>query len=257
VVTLLAFILLTFLLATPPGLLSKADMIGYAVCGQIESHSFIIAGRRLPLCARCTGTFLGALLGILGQILLTRRRRAAEFPPPTIIAILIGFVVLMGLDGLNSYLTLFPGGHNLYQPRNWLRLTSGALNGLAMSALIYPAFSLTLLLSPAPQRVIRNFRDLGILLLIEASLVVLVLGQWPFLLYPLALLSAAGVLTLLTLVNSTLVVVLVRRENTVSARRGAIIPLLAGLAASLVQIGLIDMARYMLTGTLSGIPPLQ
>ena len=131
---------LVFLIATPGGLLTKANMIGYAVCHRIESHSFTIAGRQLPLCARCSGTFIGALTGFFGQAVVLRRRRTAEFPPPLIIVILVGLTLLWATDGFNSYMTLLNGPH-LYEPQNWLRLTTGALNGLTMSALVYPVFN--------------------------------------------------------------------------------------------------------------------
>ena len=256
IVVLAAAALLAFLIATPGGLLTKADMIGYAVCHRLEAHSFTIAGRQLPLCARCTGTFIGALIGLFGQAVALRRRRAAEFPPPLITDILAGFILLWAADGLNSYLALINGPH-LYEPQNWLRLTTGALNGLTMSALVYPVFNFTLWRQPSPQRAIRNLRDLGVLLLLEGGMVGLVLTRWSFLLYPLALLSALGVLALLTGVNSMLVVMIVQRENVVDTWRAGLVPLLAGFTVSLIQVGVIDVVRYALTGTLSGIPPLR
>ena len=257
VVVLAVTACVAFLIVTPGGLLFKADMVGYAVCHRITSHSFTIAGRQLPLCARCSGTFFGALIGIFGQAVVLRRRRAAEFPPPFVVVILAGFILLWAADGLNSYVTLFPNGPYLYEPQNWLRLTTGALNGLTMSTLVYPVFNFTLWRRPASERAIRNLRDLGVLLLLEAGMVGLVLARWSFLLYPLALLSALGVLTLLTSVNSMLVLIIVRRENVVDTWREGVVPLLAGFTVSLIQIGAIDVVRYVLTGTLEGIPPLQ
>jgi len=257
VVVLAVAAFLTFLIAMPGGLLTKADLVGYAVCHRIEAHSFIIAGRQLPLCARCSGTFIGALVGFFGQAVVLRRHRLGEFPPPLIIVILAALMLLWAADGLNSYMTLFPNGPHLYEPQNWLRLATGALNGLAMSALVYPVFNFTLWRQPVAERTIRGLRDLGVLLLLEACLVGLVLTRWSLLLYPLALLSALGVLTLLTSVNSMLVLMIVRRENVVDNWREAIVPLMAGFTVSLVQVGVIDVVRYMLTGTLSGIPPLQ
>jgi uncharacterized membrane protein len=256
-VALAILAILFFLIATPGGFLTKADMVGYAVCHRIPSHSFVIAGRQLPLCARCSGTFIGALLGLLGQAVVLRRRRAAEFPPPFILVVLVGFILLWAADGLNSYLTLFPHAPHLYEPQNWLRLSTGALNGLAMSALVYPVFNFTLWRSPASERAMRNLRDLGALVLLEAGLVGLVLTEWSFLLYPLALLSMLGVLTLLSCANSMLVVMIVRRENVVGRWREAAVPLLAGFTVSMIQVGVIDLARYMITGTLEGIPLLR
>jgi len=255
VILLAVTALVAFLVATPDGLLTKADMVGYAVCHRIGSHSFTIAGRQLPLCARCSGTFIGALIGFFGQAGVLRRRRASLFPPAHIIVVLVGFMALWAADGLNSYMALIQGPH-LYEPRNWLRLSTGALNGLSMSALVYPILNFTLWRRPASEPTIRNLRDLGVLLLLEAGLVGLVLTQSSFLLYPLALLSAAGVLTLLTSVNGMLVLMIVRRENAVDTWREAVIPLLAGFTASLILVIAIDVVRYLLTGTLQGIPPL-
>ena len=244
---------LAFLIFTPEGCLTKADMVGYAVCHRDASHSLAISGRQLPLCARCTGTFIGALVGFFGQAVVLRRRRAGKLPPPLIIVALVGFMLVWASDGLNSYLTFFPGSLNLYEPRNWLRLTTGALNGLTMSALVYPIFNFTLWREPIPQRAISNLRDLGVLLLLEAGMVGLVLAGWSFLLYPVAFLSALGVIALLTSVNSMLFVMIVRRENTIASWREAIIPLLAGFTVSLIQIGAIDVIRYAVTGTLEGL----
>ena len=253
VIALAIATLVTFIVATPGGLLSEMDMVGYAVCHRIKERSFVIAGRQLPLCARCTGTFIGALVGFFGQAVVLRRRRAAEFPSPFVLAILIGFTLLWATDGLNSYMTLINAPH-VYEPRNWLRLTTGALQGLTMSALVYPVLNFTLWRNPVPERTIRNLRELGILILLQVGLIGLVLTEWDFLLYPLALLSAVGVLTLLTCINSMLVLMITRRENVVDTWRGSIIPLLAGLTLSLIQIGVIDLIRYALTGTLEGFP---
>ena len=255
VVTLAIAAWVTFLVAAPGGLLDKTDLVGYAVCHRIAARPFVIAGRQLPLCARCSGTFIGALVGFFGQAVVLRRRRAAEFPAPHIIVILIGFTLLWAADGLNSYMTLINGPH-VYEPQNWLRLSTGALQGLTMSAFVYPVFNFTLWREPVPERSIRNLRELGVLLLLEAGLVGLVLTEWDFLLYPLALLGAAGVLALLTCVNGMLVLMIIRRENVVDTWRAGIVPLLAGLTLSLIQVGIIDLIRYALTGTLEGIPLL-
>lgn len=257
VVVLAAAALAAFYALSPAdGLLGRADMVAYAVCHRIGSHSFTIGGRQLPLCARCSGTFIGALVGFFGQAVVLRRRRASEFPSALVIFFLVGFTIFWASDGLNSYMNLI-GGPYLYEPQNWLRLTTGALNGLTMSALIYPVFNFTLWRNHVSERNIRTLRDLGVLLLLEAGLVGLVLAQCSFLLYPLALLSALGVLALLTSVNSMLVLMLVRRENVVETWREAAIPLLAGFTVALIQIGAIDVVRYALTGTLTGIPPLR
>ncbi len=254
-VSLVALTIGAFLIATPGGLLSKARMIGYAVCHQIPSHSFTLAGRQLPLCARCTGTFLGALVGLLSHALLLRRGRAAQFPPPAILAVLIAFTLAWAADGANSYLSLV-GGPSLYAPRNSLRLTTGALNGLTISALLYPVLNLGLWRAPADQPTLRNLPDLGASLLLELSLVAVILTGWDRLLYPVALLSTAGVLTLLTGVNTIIALIVLGRENSVETWLQALWPIGIGLAVTLVQLGAISLIRYGLTGTLGPLPGL-
>ncbi len=241
---------------TPPDLLTKADWTAAAVCHRIPSHTFFVAGRQLPLCARCTGTFLGALTALLGQALILRRR-AANFPPTAILIVLVGFILLMGVDGFNSYMDLMRGTPLFYEPRQELRLITGALNGLALGALLWPMVNFSLWRHPAPGRAIRGWRDLGILLLLEAAMVVLVLTGWPVLLYPLALGSALGVLTMLALTMTILVVIVAGRENRYERWRDALTPLLVGLTLAVLLIGTVDFLRYHLFGTITGFPGME
>jgi len=257
-IALLALLATTaFLIAMPGGLLGAADMIAYGVCHRIASHSLTIGGRQLPLCARCTGTFSGALTGLLGQALVLRRGKASRFPPTAIIVLTALFIATMAADGLNSYISLIPNVPYLYEPRNWLRLLTGSLNGLAMSTLIYPIFNATLWLAPTQERTIRDMRDLTILLILGLAVAVIILTGWPQLLYPIALTSVAGILVLLTAINTMIFTMIIQRENVIENWRQAIVPVLAGLTISLFQIGVIDLLRFALTGTLNGIPTLS
>jgi hypothetical protein len=94
-------------------------------------------------------------------------------------------------------------------------------------------------------------RDLGLLVLLELGMVGVVLSlvliSLPWTIYPLAFLGALGVLTLLTSVNTMLVLIAVQRENTVGNWRAALIPLLAGFTVSLIQIAAISVVRYGFT----------
>ena len=68
----------------PDGLLGKMDAVGYAVCHRIDERSFHLGERALPLCARCSGMQLGALMGLAYQSLWGRR---GKFPPAKILTI--------------------------------------------------------------------------------------------------------------------------------------------------------------------------
>jgi len=220
-------------------------LLGAGVCGQIPSHSFIISGRQLPLCARCTGTYLGALLGFLGLAVL-RRQRASGLPPRGVLASLISFIVLWGIDGLNSFLDLLPNFPNLYESHNLLRLITGILQGLALSIIVYPLFSSLLWKEADAARVIRNWRELGYLLTPAALLVLIVQTQASFLLYPVAVLSILGVLTMLTLVNAMIVLIVTRRESKAASWRDALLPLLLGLLAAFFEISTLGLLHFAL-----------
>jgi uncharacterized membrane protein len=245
----------SWLLNTPEGVLGKADAIGYALCHRIDSHSLHLGGvfgdRPLPLCARCTGIYLGALLGMVTMAAMGRSR-AGGLPRRPVLLALIGFVGVMGIDGVNSYLTFFPGLPHLYEPQNWLRVVTGTLNGLALAGLIYPILNQTLWRDWQDRPVLGNFRELGVLLVLAAGMIALVLTDNPIILLPLAVLSSVGVLAMVVALNTTIVLLVVRRENRVLSWTGAITPLLAGFTLAIIEIGLVDLVRYSVFGTWSG-----
>jgi uncharacterized membrane protein len=226
------------------------SLLGAGVCGQIPSHSFIIGGRQLPLCARCTGTYLGALLGFWGLAVL-KRQRASGLPPNGVLASLISFIVLWGIDGLNSFLTLLPNAPHLYQPHNLWRLITGTLQGLALSIIVYPVFSFLLWKETNTRRVLRNWRELDYLLIPGALLIWIVQTQAGFLLYPVATLSILGVLAMLTLVNTMIVLIVTRREGKAESWRDAYLPLLLGLLATLLELSVLGLLRFALTQRLA------
>ncbi len=230
----------------PGGLLGHADLVGYAVCHRIAERSFFVGGRQLPLCARCSGTYLGALAGFVVMFFLGRRR-AANLPPLGILIVLGLFVAAMGLDGVNSYLTLFPGLPHLYEPHNWLRLTTGTLEGIALAGILLPIFNQTIWADATIESSLGNLRELGLAVLSGIAVAGIVLLEPPALLYPLALLSSGSVLLMLTLINSVLATVTARRENRALSWRGAAPLMLVGLAMTLTELWTIDVARAYAT----------
>ncbi len=249
IVLLIAAIIL---FAPPASLLGKCDAVGYAICHRIPERSFHLAGRQLPLCARCTGTYLGALIGFTTMWALGHRR-ASNLPPTKVIVLLVGFIGSMGVDGLNSYLSFFPNTPHLYEPGNLLRLITGTLNGLALSIIVLPVFNFTLWREVSPLRSIRNFRELAIAVALAAVMVLTVQAELDFLLYPLAILSILGVLFMLTAVNTMIILIVTRRENVAETWLDASLPLSLGLLTTLVEIAGMDLLRLALTQQL-GLP---
>jgi len=248
VLTLSAVIIALFVESPPCSVLGKADLVGFAVCHRIPERSFILDGRQLPLCARCTGTFLGAMLG-LAVMLLLGRRRASHLPPAPVLGLLLIFIGLWAFDGLNSYLGLFPGAPQLYQPQNWLRLATGLLEGLALTVIVLPILNFTLWRDPKREPVIRSLIEMLAILPLVGLLILVIEAQIDVLLYPLAIASSLGVVILLTMIDTILVVVVLRREGSAQSWRQLVVPITAGLALAVVQISALGLLRAYLTVT--------
>lgn len=247
-----AFMLTLFawLMNTPPGVLGKADAIGYAVCHRIDLRSFHIGDVQLPLCSRCSGMYLGAMVGLIYQLVIGRRR--IGMPSWKIILPTAIFVLLFAVDGLNSFYSLFSNSPGLYQPNNTLRLLTGTGMGLAIAVALFPAFNATVwhLVDPRPAFI--NLRTFVIMVLIAMGLNALILLQNPIILYPLALVSAVGVLVLLTLVYAMILMMVFKAENRINQIGQLTYAILGGLTIALIQIGLLDIVRYFFTGTWDG-----
>lgn len=243
-------LLIAWLTSTPAGLLGKADAIGYAVCHRIDVRSFHLGDRQLPLCARCSGMYLGAVLGIVYQAVIAPRRGA--FPPLSVILPLGLLAAAFAADGINSYMSIFPGAPTLYQPNNTLRLLTGTGMGVAIAVLVYPAFNQTVWKNWVPRPPIASPLRLLPLLALGLLLDAIILWENPLLLYPLALISAGGVILLLAMVYSMVWLMILRAENRFSQPSELLLPLTGGFTMAMLQIALLDLGRFLLTGTWEG-----
>lgn len=252
VVVGVALLVLGWLLNTPPGVFGKADAIGYAVCHRIDARSFHLGERQMPLCVRCSGMYLGALIGLVYQFLIGRKRSGT--PPWRVLVGAAILVLAFGIDGLNSYLHLpfFTGVPSLYQPSNALRLLTGSGMGLVIAIVLYPSFTQTVWQDREGAQSIRGLGDLFILIVLTVMFDLLVLTENPIILYPLAWISAGSVLILLTLVYSMILVILFHRENVYQRVAQLWFPLVCGFGLALSQIVILSLIRFALTGTWEG-----
>jgi uncharacterized membrane protein len=188
------------LLFAPGGtFLERLRALDGGICAQAGSHSFFPAGQQLPLCARNTGIYLGFISATL-VLLASRRQRADSFPSAPIMLVLGGAVALMGVDGVNSLLLDLRLPH-LYQPHNLLRLATGLGTGVAMAAFLIPVANGLLWREETEQS---SFGRLGHLAVMAPVLLLAFLAvgsQSDFLLYPIAILSSAGLALALSLIN--------------------------------------------------------
>ena len=242
-------ILMAWWFKTPAGLLGKADAVGYAFCHRITDRSFSLGDRPTPLCARCSGMYLGAFLGI---VYLARSGRKGGVPPLKISMVLGLFLAAFAIDGSNSYLQFFPNAPKLYDPQNWLRLITGTGIGLGLSALVTPIFHQSVWQQYSPEPALATWRQFFPMLVLAGVMDGMVWSGNVLLLYPLALLSSLGILMILTMVYTVAWVMITKQENRFSSPGGLWVPLLAGFATAILQIAVIDAGRYWLTGTWTG-----
>lgn len=256
--------LAAFIALTPPGLLDMADYVGAAVCHRLPEHSFHIEGRQLPLCQRCSGTFPGALTGLLVQWAFWRRRRARAFPHWSLMVAAGGFAALWALDGVNSFtsdpllapLTPWASGVGIfgYAPQPWLRVLSGVLMGAAMSMLLVPAFNQIFWADGENTSPVRSWRELVGLVAAELAVGALVFLGPDALLVPIALYSVAGVIAMFILLGAMVFVMLLRLDLHYTRWREAWLPGVWGLVFALAIIGGMNLLRWLALGTITGVP---
>lgn len=250
-------ILIVWLITTPSGILGKADAVAYAVCHRIDIRFFHIGIIQLPLCARCTGQYLGAIIGLVFLGLFGRGR--SRTPPKQVIAILILLALIYIVDGLNSYLYLppiikiFPGIPHLYEPSNILRLFTGTGMGLVLAVVIYPVFVGSIVTKPDVRPVINDLKSLFILIGLGIFVDMLILTGSKYILYPAALISASGVVILLTRAYSIIWIRILHKDNQFTKLSQIISPVIVGFMITMTQIALIDLIRFIITGTWNGI----
>jgi uncharacterized membrane protein len=243
----------------PPGVLGKADSIGYAVCHRIDERSFQILGRQLPLCARCTGEFYAAGITLLFFAFVSPRK--SGMPGWKLGAPLLLFLFAFGVDGSNSYLYLLKQTSagaldnipNLYIPNNTLRLFTGSGMGIALASILYPAFNSSAWKTHDPAPAL-DWKKLGTLIGVILVINLLILIEHPAVLYPIAIVSVLGVLSLLSIVFSMVWVLMMRLENAFDSLSQMWMPFLAGTTLALLMITVIDLLRFSLTGTWGAFP---
>ena len=233
----------------PPGLLGKMDAVGYAVCHRIDERSFHLGERALPLCARCSGMQLGALLGLAYQSLWGRR---GNFPPLKLLIPLGILALFFVVDGVNSYLNFVPFISSVYPSQNWLRLVSGTGLGLGIAAVVFPIFNQTLWRDWIDKPAIQGWKEFFGLVGLAIIMDIAILSENPLVLYPLAVLSGLAVLVVLSICYSLLVVMIIKKDNYYLSWRSAWIPLLSGFTIAVTQTFIINIISFIFTKTWGG-----
>jgi len=196
----------------PGGLYAKTFGIGSAVCHQLPSHSYFFGKHQFPLCARCTGQYLG--FWVTTSFLWWKRRLWTARWPRGHLLLAVGLLFLLwAIDGVNSYVSTFFGYMLLYAPHNLLRLLTGTGEGIALTLLVWPFFNMLVWRRPPDVPVLVGWREF--LLLLAGGLVLdaaVYFGTYAVRLV-LAYTALAGVPFFLTLIWTMIVLVVAGKEN--------------------------------------------
>jgi hypothetical protein len=130
-------------------------------------------------------------------------------------------------------------------------LTGSGL-GVAIVAVLFPVFNATAWRKWDGRKVLGQSRWAFLLLLLILLVDILALTENSVILYIFALISAGGVVILLTMVYTIVWLLLLHKEGQVERLSQLTLPLVLGFGTCLLQIALIDYARFALTGTWSG-----
>ncbi len=223
-------------------ILSAAHWFGSAVCHQFPTHSYQVAGVPLPLCARCTGLYLGALLTLIFHA--WSRPRAVGLPRPWMLVVLVLFFFAWAGDGINSFLSIIPIAPHLYPPQNILRLITGTLMGITIGSLIFVMFNSLVWRAPNPNFIFATRREFFALLGLGTLLVLVVHSEFAPLLYPLNLAILIAIPTLHTMLVTAFIANLTRpalnwRQAVPAFALGALIALTYLSAIALLRVVLL------------------
>ncbi len=234
-------------IVAPWPLLVKLQALAFGLDPQRPAHSYFLAGTQLPLEARKVGIYGGFALTVT-TFWLRGRWRAAQLPPVSTLAVLVAFIGVMALDGTNNFL------HDLglpfaYLPDNRLRLATGLLTGITIGGVLWPMFNMTFWREAQPAPVLAGPRDLAVAVLACLPLFTGIVAGIDWLLYPVAVLSAVGLVGLVVLLNMVVVLVITRRESQALSPWDFLAPGTVALALTGLELAGLAWLRYMLVGT--------
>ena len=135
--------------------------MGSAVCHRMAERSFLWGQGTMPLCARCTGIYVGVLLAFC--FLLLKRRMDAGRPFSKGQAMLTALMILpIGIDGLGSYL-------GFWESNQLMRVLSGSLVGAVVPGFLLLAVNFDPV-QGNKQPIYEHTTELLLLLLLSAGL---------------------------------------------------------------------------------------
>ena len=208
---------------------------GFAVCHTLPGRTLALGGRYLPVCARCSGIYLGVAAAYL-YLLARRGFKVNALPRLGVSLALVATLLPLAVDGVTSYA-------GLRASNNVIRLVTGLLAGGALPLFAFPLLSPDLVEEERGKKAVRPFGpwyDYLIWAGAVAAAGALALWGWPPLYYPLAILAVAGLVAIFY--NLALVIWLMVFERARRASRAW--PYVLAAASVLAVFALLNLFHY-------------
>ena len=235
------------LLFWPGSFANKLMLLSTGTCAQRPAHSYFMGDMQLPMEGRMVGIF-GAFALTLFFLWFIGHGRALHLPRRSLMLVLGVMVASMAVDGLNA--TAFDAGlPTLYQPQNWLRLTTGVLSGIGLAGLLQPFFNTVIWRRGFNRRSFQSGGELGAMLVLGGLLWLATFSGWGWLYWPVALLTIAGLITALVMMNMLTFALILHKERRVESPLNLLTPLSLVFIFSLGELILFAAVRVALLGS--------
>lgn len=221
-------------------LYSSIFSLGSGLCHQIPDRSFIFQGIQLPLCARCSGIYLGCVIALIVLFVSYRGAQRRGGISAFYYGALVVFALPMVIDGFTSYL-------GIRSTTNFIRLWSGAGFGAMLAVPLYYMMCDALLKRARRETVLKDARTRILFVLSIPLNFVLVrfLGE----VAPMVVvaLEGASIVIVFSCVASALVGLVVPRfERSIDSVKSAIIPAILSLAlGALILFGTWELQTFI------------
>jgi uncharacterized membrane protein len=245
IILIAVIITANWILHTPHGFYEKAFAVGSSVCHQIPSHSFSNSDTQFPLCARCSGLYLGSFIGL--AYFFTQGKRKAVPKKGFLLLLLFLFLAWAG-DGVNSFISAFMNRNIIYETNNITRLVTGFGMGFVMATALITLFNLTVWKDGIDKPVLTDIRQVAGYTLLSAITGWVLLSSWAIFFYAFAYISIVTVMIIITLLYTIFWIIMLRKENSFTAWKSIGLFLIAGFATAILQVTLLNMLRQWVLG---------
>lgn len=168
-------------------------LLGFSICHQLEERTISMGVLPLFVCARCSGIYIGYLIGLI-FLLVWGNRRASLLPPKLMTIVTILFIVFLAFDGLSSYA-------NLRQTTNEIRLLSGLLCGIAIAVFLLAASNYVLFHKEKEEPILKSWWKFLALAVLGLDVFFIILTRSASLFLPVSIFAALGVIIIYSHVN--------------------------------------------------------